>query len=112
MSTTSERIAGRAPRPGVALLTAVAVGIVALWGTSFTVIRTAVLEIPPFALAFLRFALASALLLPAAWPLYRKAPIARGDRWAVFGLGFVGVTIYFAFENTGLKYTTASHGSP
>ena len=75
----------RPSRQTLALLAALATVVV--WGASFAIIRSAIAEVPPFTMAFLRFALASALLLPAAWPLYRRSPIARGDRWAVFGLG-------------------------
>ncbi|MFA5517362.1 MAG: DMT family transporter [Desulfuromonadales bacterium] len=91
--------------------TALALALFAIfvWGASFAVTRAAVREIPPLALAFLRFALAAAVL----WPAARRFPlrVARADRLAVFSLGFVGVTLYFAFENAGLARTTASHGA-
>ncbi len=84
--------------------------VIIVWGCSFAVTRVTVQEIPPFILAFLRFALATLLM----WPLarrHRQVHIAREDRLALFLLGFAGVTLYSGFENFGLKYTTATHGA-
>jgi drug/metabolite transporter (DMT)-like permease len=80
-----------------------------VWGASFAVTRAAVQEIAPMALAFLRFALAAAILWPAAFRF--KVSMVPAERWAVFTLGFLGVTLYFAFENVGLVFTTASHAA-
>ncbi len=82
---------------------------VILWGVSFPVSRVAVREIPPLALATGRFLLATALLLPAA--RRRGLSIARADLPAILLLGLLGVTLYFALENYGLVFTTASHAS-
>ncbi len=84
--------------------------IVAAWGLSYAAIRAAVREIPPFTLAFFRFLLAALVV----WPIYRRGErraVRPGDRWGLLLLGLTGVTLYFAFENTGLQYTTASHGA-
>jgi drug/metabolite transporter (DMT)-like permease len=80
-----------------------------VWGASFAVTRAAVREIPPMALAFLRFALATAVLWPAA--RRTRVRIEAADRTAVFALGLFGVTFYFVFENFGLTHTTASHAA-
>ena len=81
------------------------------WGISFVVIKTTMAEIPPLTLAFLRFFFAAFIV----WPLVSRArawrKIAREDRLPLFLLGFFGVTTYFAFENFGLLYTSASHGA-
>jgi drug/metabolite transporter (DMT)-like permease len=37
--------------------------------------------------------------------------LARADRLPVFVAGLLGVTVYFALENYGLLFTTASHAS-
>ncbi len=94
-------------RSGRAIVAA-AVAVI-LWGISFPVSRVAVREIPPLALATGRFLLATALL----WPAARRRGLAlpRADLPAVLLLGLFGVTLYFAFENYGLVYTTASHAS-
>ncbi len=105
-----EEIAPPLPaRPLGPLLLALAVVLV--WGTSFSFTRVAVQEIPPLSLAFLRFLLASLFLWPLTHRRLLRTRIAPADRPALFGLGFIGVTLYFAFENFGLKYTTASHGA-
>ena len=95
------------PKPWWAL--GMALFCIVVWGLSYAVIRASVREIPPMSLAFARFVLASALL----WPLVRRQwrPVARRDRLPLLGLGLAGVTVYFLFENFGLKYTTASHGA-
>lgn len=97
----------RPARSGRAILAATVVVI--LWGVSFPVSRVAVREIPPLALATGRFLLAAALLWPAA--RRRGLALARADLPAVLLLGLFGVTLYFAFENYGLVFTTASHAS-
>ncbi len=94
-------------RSGRAVLAA-AVTVI-LWGVSFPVSRVAVREIPPLALATGRFLLAAALLWPVA--RRRRLALARADLPAVLLLGLFGVTLYFAFENYGLVFTTASHAS-
>ncbi|HET6412107.1 MAG TPA: DMT family transporter [Anaeromyxobacter sp.] len=98
---------GASPSRGRAFLLASVV--VVLWGVSFPVSRVAVREIPPLALATGRFALATALLWPAA--RRRALSLSRADVPAVFLLGLFGVTFYFALENYGLVFTTASHAS-
>jgi drug/metabolite transporter (DMT)-like permease len=88
---------------------AMALFCILVWGLSYPVTRASVQEIPPLTLAFGRFFLAACLV----WPLTRRFPkrIARQDRIDVWSLGVAGATLYFGFENYGLKYTTASHGA-
>lgn len=81
------------------------------WGLSFVVIKATMAEIPPLTLAFLRFFFASLLVWPVVLRKGLMTPIARADRLPFFLLGFFGVTTYFAFENIGLKHTSASHGA-
>ncbi len=80
-----------------------------VWGLSFSVTRGAVRQIPPLTLACLRFFLAGLLL----WLVTRRRalPLRPGDGKWVWALALSGVTLYFTFENIGLKLTTASHGS-
>jgi drug/metabolite transporter (DMT)-like permease len=102
--------AGRAAaEPGARRALAYAVATAVLWGFSFPVGRAALREIAPLALAAGRFALATAVLVPLA--RRRGLRLDPADRLSVLGLGLLGVTLYFAFENTGLVYTTASHAS-
>jgi len=98
-----------AGRPSAARALALATVTVVLWGVSFPVSRVAVREISPLALATARFAVAALLLWPAARG--RGFSLARADLPAVLLLGLLGVTLYFALENYGLVFTTASHAS-
>lgn len=79
------------------------------WGASYAVTRSAVDQIPPLTLAGLRFYISAALL----WFPIRKIKVRLdgSDCLPVFNLTMTGITLYFAFENIGLKLTTASHGS-
>ncbi len=95
--------------PWAALL--LALFAVLVWGVSFAVTRLAVQEIPPMALALLRFALASLFLWPWAARATKRVTVAAADRLPILGLGLSGVTFYFAFENFGLRHTTASHAA-
>jgi drug/metabolite transporter (DMT)-like permease len=88
-----------------------AVAVTVIWGASFVATRIAVAEVPPLVLAFVRFAIASAVLAP--W-IRRDLTRVRGDRAArrdLVWIGVTGVTLAFVFENLGLARTTASHGS-
>jgi drug/metabolite transporter (DMT)-like permease len=80
-----------------------------VWGMSFAVTRSVVQQIPPMTLAASRFFLAGALL----WLLTRNssARLQREDRKWIAAMTLSGITFYFAFENFGLKLTTASHAS-
>lgn len=99
--------ASRAARPARALVFALVV--VVLWGVSFPVSRIAVRELGPLALVTLRFALATLVLWLAARS--RGLRLERSEWPAVVGLGLLGVTFHFAFEDYGLVFTTASHAS-
>ncbi len=88
-----------------------AVAVTVIWGASFVATRIAVAEVPPLVLAFVRFAIASAILAP--WIRRDLARVHR-DRAArrdLIWIGITGVTLAFVFENLGLARTTASHGS-
>jgi len=85
--------------------------VTVIWGASFVATRIAVAEVPPLVLAFVRFAIASAILAP--W-IRRDLARVHGDRAArrdLVWIGVTGVTMAFVFENLGLARTTASHGS-
>lgn len=88
-------------RAVVALLTA---GV--LWGASFAVGKVALTELSPLWLIALRFALASAVLLPLV--RWRQVRLARTD-WGLIALGAVlAGPIMFVLQFEGLSRTTAS----
>ncbi|MBN2231788.1 MAG: DMT family transporter [Deltaproteobacteria bacterium] len=88
------------------LLTAV------LWGGTFIAGRLVAREAGPFAAAFLRFALAGAVLLPLA---RREAggthPLTRRQVWPVLILAITGVFAYNVCFFTGLKYIAAGRAA-
>lgn len=83
--------------------------VVFLWGSSFVSIKIAVGEIPPITMAFIRFAIASAFLLF----FNRKSAdrVSKKDVPFICLGGLFGITLYFFFENTGVKLSTAANAS-
>ncbi len=86
--------------------------VIIIWALAYVVIRATVrdMTIPPFTFAFLRFTLAAVILefIPAG----KTDPKPRGkDAVAIFAMGFFAVFLYFAFENYGLVYTSATNAA-
>jgi drug/metabolite transporter (DMT)-like permease len=79
-------------------------GAAVLWGTSFVATKPVLAETSPVLLAWLRFAIAAAVLVPLA--RIGGGRIALGRREAVLGL--TGFALYFLFQNAGLQVATAS----
>jgi len=81
---------------------------VLMWGVSFVATKVLVLYVPPFTAGILRFILASAILYTI---IRAKEQYKDRDKLYMILASFFGVTMYFVFENTGLKLTTATNGS-
>jgi len=81
---------------------------VVLWGVSFVATKVLVGIMPPLTAAFLRFVIATAIL----YIIVRK-PLSYGkkDRIYVILAGLFGITLYFLFENSALRITTATSGA-
>lgn len=81
--------------------------VVAIWGSTFVATKLLLDQIGPIGVALLRFAVASAILVPLAdWRGARPLP------WGRFALlGLTGVVAYFVCQNVGLVYTSASAAS-
>ena len=82
-----------------------------LWGLSFIFSKTALEEgMAVMTLSFVRYAAASAVLLPLC---LKSEGGVRLHEWAprAFCTTLLGVTVYYFFEYTGLKMTTASAAS-
>lgn len=82
------------------------------WAGNMVVGRALRGEIPPVAMAFWRWTLAGALLLPFAWRALfeHRALIAR--HWKLYALlGTVGVALFNSLGYVGLQWTTATNAS-
>ena len=82
-----------------------------MWGLSFIFSKTALSEgVPALTLAFLRYLLTAAIMLPLCLKLQGGV---RLYNWAprAFVTTLLGITVYFFFEHSGLQRTTASAAS-
>jgi len=84
---------------------------VLFWGISFINIKIAVSEVPPITMALIRFIMASAILVVILKKLEPASKLKKEDRIRMIAGGLLGITIYFYFENSGVKMTTASNAS-
>ncbi len=83
-------------------------GAVMIWSTSFVGTKLAFLTFPPFTLGALRFVFATVLL--GSWVILRKELVLpdKGDRIPLVLSGLLGISLYFAMENSGVRLTSAS----
>lgn len=85
--------------------------VMIIWGLSFLSIKVTVQAIGPMTMALARFIIASVLLL-VILKIREPATKLKLSDVPLMGLsGIVGITIYFFFENNGVKLTTASTAS-
>jgi drug/metabolite transporter (DMT)-like permease len=89
----------------------VMITVIAFWGISFISIKIAVSEIPPTTMALIRFTIASILLLAILKRVEPNIKIDKKDIPQILLGGVLGITLYFCFENLGVKLTTASNAS-
>lgn len=74
--------------------------------------RAAVVDVEPWTLAFWRWALAAAMLLPFAWRgIAAEARLQRAAWLEILALGFLGMILCGGLVYVGLKTTTATHGA-
>lgn len=80
------------------------------WAGNFVLGRAVEGIVPPLALAFWRWAVALAILLPIAWPRLRvEWPLVRAHWISLTVLAVLGVANYNTFAYVGLQYTTATN---
>lgn len=83
--------------------------VAVFWSGNSIVARAVRDDVPPFTLAFIRWAGALALLLPFAWSgLRRDAPLLARHWPIILALGLIGVAAFNGFLYSGLHYTTAT----
>lgn len=81
------------------------------WSLNWVIGRALVGHVSPFALAFIRWIVAVAVMLPFAWPEIRSHwPSIRRNWRTIVWLGFWGTGLHNVFAYLGLQYTTATNG--
>jgi drug/metabolite transporter (DMT)-like permease len=85
------------------------IGVAAIWGFTFPVVKDAVAIIPPFEFLAIRFAIAAAVLT-LVFARQLRAFLALGRRALLAGAG-AGLALFagYTFQTVGLQYTTASN---
>lgn len=82
-----------------------------IWGVSFVSTKVALTCFSPLAIAFYRFLIATIILFIIIKIKEPKVKIDKCDYKLFILSGFIGVFLYFLFENIGLQYVSASIGS-
>jgi len=81
------------------------------WSLNWVIGRALVGHVSPFALTFIRWTVAVAVMMPFAGPLIREHWGAVRRNWKTIAwLGFWGTGLHNAFAYVGLQYTTATNG--
>lgn len=81
------------------------------WSLNWVIGRAIVGHVSPFALAFIRWVVAVAVMLPFAWPQIRESWPAIRRHWKIIAwLGAWGTGLHNVFAYLGLHYTTATNG--
>ncbi|MFB5189443.1 DMT family transporter [Alicyclobacillus fastidiosus] len=103
---SEEAVASSGTKYGVNLVSTISA--ILIWSTSFVATKISYVSFSPFTLGFLRFFIATVVLVIVV--LIRRE--FRKVSFRDFGLlslsGILGITFYFALENTGVKFTSAS----
>jgi drug/metabolite transporter (DMT)-like permease len=81
-----------------------------IWSGNFIIARSMIEEIPPIALAFYRWLLATVILLPFAWKnLGGQIQIIKKRFWYFFFAAVTGVSMFNTFVYIAGHYTTATN---
>lgn len=84
--------------------------VMLIWGSSFTVTKLVVTEVPPLVFATIRNIIACFVLLPFYLAKRKKVQQPLPYKKLVL-MGLAGTTIYYLLFNTGMKYIAASTGA-
>jgi drug/metabolite transporter (DMT)-like permease len=81
------------------------------WSLNWVIGRAIAGHVTPFALTYIRWVIALAMMLPFAWPAIRAhKDVIRRDWKMIAWLGFWGTGLHNVFAYAGLQYTTATNG--
>jgi drug/metabolite transporter (DMT)-like permease len=84
--------------------------VMVVWGSTFVVTKSALAELPPLTMAFVRVCIGALVLAPFAIPRARASGVALP--WQrIWAMGFIGVALYYVLFNSSLAYTSASQGA-
>jgi len=84
--------------------------VMMIWGSSFTVTKLVVTEVPPHIFAGIRNLMACVALLP--FYIIRRRKVKEQLPYMKLTLmGLTGTTLYYYVFNTGMKYVSASTGA-
>jgi len=92
------------------VITGILVAVLAtfIWSWNFVLARGIYKEIPPVSLAFYRWLTATLLILPFAWPAFRKEwPVVKKSLPYFLLAAATGISIFNTFIYIGARYTTA-----
>lgn len=82
------------------------------WGSSWVVARWLHDQMPPVAMSFWRWMIATALIAPFAWPYLKRDAARLRSNWKLLCfLGLVGTTGFSTLGYWGVNYTTATNAS-
>jgi len=76
-----------------------------IWGGTYVASKIAMADFMPITLAFVRFALASIIMIPFLLAKYRHIRLTRNDFFTCTILGALGFTFAYIFQNIGVKMT-------
>lgn len=86
--------------------------VILIWGGNFSIVKLALMQIPPLAFTALRFTIASVLLmLILRWREEKRVNLPTGTLWKLVWLGIVGNTLYQVLFSIGLSITTAANSA-
>ncbi len=81
------------------------------WSLNWVIGRAMVGHVTPFALAFIRWSIAVAAMMPFAWPSIRRHRATIRREWKkIVWLGFWGTGLHNVFGYFGVQFTTATNG--
>jgi drug/metabolite transporter (DMT)-like permease len=81
------------------------------WGGAFNAAKFALADLQPFTVAFFRFGITAAILIPLNFSMLRKTKVEKRGLLEFFLLGLTGVFGYNAFFLTGMQFTSPVNGS-
>jgi drug/metabolite transporter (DMT)-like permease len=81
------------------------------WSLNWVIGRAIAGHVTPFALTFIRWVVAVAMMLPFAWPaIVAHREVIRRNWKMIAWLGFWGTGLHNVFAYAGLQYTSATNG--